>query len=77
MQLVKKHIDGDPDPQSLYLMVEVRLAKDDTLLATCMMSDDNGLELIADTLSAKGLRSEAMRLRQMVIDTRRGVVVIA
>lgn len=70
MELVRKHVDGDPDPQSLYLMVEVRLAKDDSMLATCMMSDDAGLETIADGLAQKRLWREANRFRQMVSNSR-------
>ena len=81
MELVKKHIPGDPDPNSKYLMVEVRRATADDepgeLLATCMMSDDAGLEGIADGLAAKRLWREADRFRQMVMAVRRGAVVIA
>jgi hypothetical protein len=73
MQRVRKHIEGDPDPRSMYHMVEIRLATDESLLATCMMSDDLGLEKIADMLSAKRLPDEANRFRKMVIDSRRGL----
>ena len=73
MQRVLKHIDGDPDPASLYQMVEVLDARDNRVLATCMMSDDMGLETIADLLSAKGLWQEANRFRQMVSNSRKGL----
>jgi len=71
MERVLKHIDGDPDPNSLYDMVEVRLAKDDTMLATCMIGDDATLEKIADLLSAKRLWREANRFRQMMSDSKK------
>ena len=41
MERVLKHIDGDPDPDSEYDMIEVRHAKTDALLATCMIGDDH------------------------------------
>jgi hypothetical protein len=72
MQIVRKHVDGDPDPQSLYLMVEVRMEATGELLATCMMSDDTGLERIADGLAGKRLWREANRFREMVTKMRRG-----
>ena len=73
MERVLKHIDGDPDPDSKYDMVEVRLASDDSVLATCMMGDDLGLERIADLLAAKRLWREANRFRQMVSDSKKPV----
>jgi hypothetical protein len=70
MEKVLKELPGD-EKGSLYEMAEVRDALDDKLLATCMMSDDIGLEGIADALSAKRLPREANRFRQMVMDSRR------
>lgn len=70
MEKVLKELPGD-EKGSLYEMAEVRDALDDRLLATCMMSDDIGLEGIADALSAKRLPREANRFRQMVMDSRR------
>lgn len=66
MERVLKHIEGDPDPDSEYDMIEIRHAKTDELLATCMIGDDHSVEKIADLLSAKRLWREANRLRSMV-----------
>lgn len=66
MERVLKHIEGDEDPESEYDMIEVRHAKTNELLATCMIGDDYTVEKIADTLSAKRLWREANRLRSMV-----------
>jgi hypothetical protein len=75
MEVVRRAVDGDPEKGSLYTMVEVRMRSDDEkpgkLLATCMMSDDSGLERIADGLAAKRLWREANRFRQMVQQMRR------
>lgn len=71
MERVMKHIDGDPDKDSLYDMVEVRLASDDTVLAACMIGDDITLEKIADGLASKRLWREANRFRQMMMDSRK------
>ena len=71
MERVLKHIDGDPDPDSEYDMIEVRHAKTEALLATCMIGDDHSVETIADLLSAKRLWREANRLRSMVQQLRR------
>jgi hypothetical protein len=71
IERVLKHLDGDPDPTSMYDMAEVRLASTGEMLATCMMSDESSLETIADCLSAKGLRQEANNFRRMMMDSRR------
>lgn len=71
MELVDRPIDGDPEKLD-YRMVEIRHAKTNEMLATCMMSDDTGLERIADMLSAKRLPVEADRFRAMVMRSRRG-----
>ena len=70
MEKVLKELPGD-EKGSMYEMVEVRDALDDRILATCMMSDDIGLEGIADGLSRCRLPREANRFRQMVMDSRR------
>jgi hypothetical protein len=61
--LVKIERDGN--------RVEVRMLDDDSLLAWCMIGDDDNLEKIADILSAKHLPADAMKLRQMAMDARR------
>lgn len=53
--------------------VEVRGLEDDELLAYCWIGDDSHLEFIADTLSAKGLSGDAMKLRKMAQDARKPV----
>lgn len=75
MERVQRPIEGDP-AKDLYEMVEVRLSprpgeEFGDLLATCMMSDDSGLERIADTLSAKKLWREANRFRVMISSSRK------
>lgn len=42
------------------------------VLAWCYIGDEVNTERIADILSEKGLRTEAMTWRQMVADDRRG-----
>lgn len=51
--------------------VEVRRRDTDELLATCFIGDDEGVETIADLLSAKRLPEDAMRLRQLAMDCRK------
>lgn len=70
MECVQRPVEGDPE-KDLYDMVEVTFASDGSLLACCMMSDDLGLERIADILSAKKLPREANRFRQMISDSRK------
>jgi hypothetical protein len=70
MERVKRPIDGDPEKCD-YDMLEITRADDGQLLATCMMSDDMGVERIADRLSAMKLWREANRLRAMVMESRR------
>jgi hypothetical protein len=76
MECVQKNIPGDTEKDSLYDMVEVRRpptadGEPGELLAACMMSDDQGLEGIADALAAKRLWREANRFRAMVSSSKR------
>ena len=72
MERVQKKLPGDND---LCEMVEVRRVGEGEepgeLLACCMMSDDVGLEGIADALSSKRLWREANRFRQMINNSRK------
>ena len=68
MERVEREVTGQ---EGMFQMVEVRHAKTGEMLATCMMSDDLGLEKIADLLSIKRLWREANRFRQMVYESRR------
>lgn len=70
MERVRREVEGDTSGD-LYDMVEIRHAQTGQMLATCMMSDDNGLERIADLLSARRLWREAGRFRAMVVRTRK------
>jgi hypothetical protein len=70
MERVQREVEGVTSGD-LYDMVEVRHAQSGAMLATCMMSDDRGLEQIADILAAKKLHREADRFRAMVMRSRK------
>ncbi len=73
MERVLRKVDGDPDPDSEYDMIEITHAKTSELLATCMIGDDYSTEKIADMLSEKRLWREANRFRAMMQQSRKSL----
>lgn len=53
--------------------VEIKLKDPKQTLATFRLGDDTMVERIADILSSKGLKREAMKLRQLMMDARKPV----
>lgn len=50
--------------------LEVEHRESGELLAACWIGDDLAVEDIADSLSAKRLPEDAMKVRQMLVDAR-------
>jgi len=62
-----KKLDGDPCH-----MLEVEHVESGEIVMRCMLGDDEGVEKIADFLSAKHYQEAAERVRQIVREARRG-----
>jgi len=52
-------------------LVEVEHAQTGRILASCMIGDDEGMERLADLLSAKKLPREAMAIRNLMREARK------
>jgi hypothetical protein len=61
-----KKLDGDPCH-----MLEVEHVESGEIVLRCMIGDDEGVERIADFLSAKHYQHAAEKVRQIIRDGRR------
>lgn len=64
-----KKLDGDPCH-----FLEVEHVESGEIVARCMLGDDEGVEKLADFLSAKHYQEAAERVRQIVREARRPVL---